>query len=130
MRSRLLAFRRIKSLLIGFVKRLKAALRLSRVGSSQARQPVVAVRGAALFFFVLFLVRVDGGSFHYSAKCLFFRSWSMSVERLIFRNSFEERFNRAKPLMLTRQPNLEQTCRDRLPDWVMSELKNQASPSA
>lgn len=42
-----------------------------------------------------------------------------------YQDSFSEYLKTAKLLYLSRQPNLEKNCRKRLPEWVMSELREQ-----
>ncbi len=46
-----------------------------------------------------------------------------------YQNAFEERYKKALPLNLAHQPNLEKSCRERLPDWVLSEFQQQLPES-
>jgi hypothetical protein len=44
-----------------------------------------------------------------------------------YQNAFAERYLQARQLVLTHQPNLEQSCRVRLPDWAIAEFREQVS---
>ena len=44
-----------------------------------------------------------------------------------YQDAFEERYKRARVMALSRQPNLEQSCRERLPDWVLAEFSGQVA---
>ena len=44
-----------------------------------------------------------------------------------YQNAFAERYTQARMLTRTHQPNLEQSCRTRLPDWVLTEFHQQLS---
>jgi hypothetical protein len=46
-----------------------------------------------------------------------------------YQNAFAERYTQARRLTLTHQPNLEQSCRTGLPDWVLTEFQGQLSAS-
>ncbi|HUU17846.1 MAG TPA: hypothetical protein VMW72_11895 [Sedimentisphaerales bacterium] len=44
-----------------------------------------------------------------------------------YQDKFSEYLRAVKPLSLSRQPNLERDCKERLPEWVMAELREQIS---
>lgn len=47
-----------------------------------------------------------------------------------YQDAFADRYSASSHLILTHQPNLEQSCRTKLPDWVLDEFRQQLLAAA